>query len=56
MYAKCKSCMATYTFKTDPENSGYVMEEGGKRTYEAFADADKAEEEIRKQRVRLRSF
>lgn len=42
-YGNCKNCWSEFTFKTDPKNSDYTMESGGKRTYEAWKDADLAE-------------
>merc|ERR1719265_2515031 len=47
-YGKCKHCWSEFTFKTDPQNSDYVMESGGKRTYEAWHDSDTAEAELKK--------
>merc|ERR1719428_260007 len=49
-YGKCKHCWSEFTFKTDPQNSDYVMESGGKRTYEAWHDADTAEAELKKKK------
>merc|ERR1712186_117523 len=48
-YGRCKHCWSEFTFKTDPKNSDYTMESGGKRTYEAWKDADMAESELKKQ-------
>lgn len=42
-YGRCIHCWADFTFKTDPKNSDYTMESGGKRTYEAWKDADMME-------------
>jgi Saf4/Yju2 protein len=50
-YGPCKHCLAEFCFRTDPENSDYILESGGTRTYEAFKDADYAEAEIAKQRA-----
>lgn len=49
-YGRCKHCWAEFTFKTDPKNSDYTMESGGKRTYEAWKDADMAEAELKKEK------
>ena len=38
-HGKCTNCSAKYTFKTDPASKGYLLESGGKRTYEYSADA-----------------
>jgi len=50
-YGRCKHCWSEFTFKTDPKNSDYTMESGGKRTYEAWKDADMAESEIKKAKI-----
>jgi len=34
-YIKCPKCVATITFKTDPENQDYAMETGATRNFEA---------------------
>mmetsp|Transcript_29417 Transcript_29417/g.75317 ORF Transcript_29417/g.75317 Transcript_29417/m.75317 type:complete len:347 (-) Transcript_29417:51-1091(-) len=44
---KCKSCVADFTFRTDHETSGYILETGGKRQYEAMADAEIAVEKVK---------
>lgn len=49
-YGRCKHCWSEFTFKTDPKNSDYTMESGGKRTYEAWKDADMAESELKKEK------
>lgn len=46
-YGRCKHCWSEFTFKTDPKNSDYTMESGGKRTYEAWKDADMAEAQLK---------
>merc|ERR1719498_760383 len=48
-YGHCKHCWAEFTFKTDPKNSDYVMESGGKRSYEAWKDANEAEQILKEQ-------
>ena len=45
-YGACKHCKGEFVFRTDPEKSDYVLESGGTRSYEAFKDADLAEEEL----------
>jgi hypothetical protein len=45
-YGSCKHCKGEFVFRTDPEKSDYVLESGGTRSYEAFKDADLAEEEL----------
>jgi len=46
-YGRCRHCWAEFTFKTDPKNSDYTMESGGKRTYEAWKDADMVEAQLK---------
>merc|ERR1719323_188952 len=46
-YGRCRHCWAEFTFKTDPKNSDYTMESGGKRTYEAWKDADMMEAQLK---------
>jgi hypothetical protein len=45
-YGACKHCKGEFVFRTDPEKSDYVLESGGTRSYEAFKDAELAEEEL----------
>jgi len=47
-YGRCKHCWSEFTFKTDPKHSDYTMESGGKRTYEAWHDADQAETTLKR--------
>eukprot|EP00927_Polykrikos_kofoidii_P063808 TRINITY_DN58716_c0_g1_i1.p1 TRINITY_DN58716_c0_g1~~TRINITY_DN58716_c0_g1_i1.p1 ORF type:complete len:424 (-),score=92.01 TRINITY_DN58716_c0_g1_i1:94-1365(-) len=49
-YGRCRHCWAEFTFKTDPKNSDYTMESGGKRTYEAWKDADMVETQLKKEK------
>lgn len=49
-YGRCRHCWAEFTFKTDPKNSDYTMESGGKRTYEAWKDADMMEAQLAKEK------
>lgn len=51
-YGRCKHCFAEFTFKTDPKNSDYTMESGGKRTYEAWKDADMVESQLKAEKER----
>lgn len=51
-YGRCRHCWAEFTFKTDPKNSDYTMESGGKRTYEAWKDADMMESQLKAERER----
>jgi hypothetical protein len=50
-YGSCKHCKGEFTFRTDPEKSDYILESGGTRSYEAFKDADLAEEELAKSKA-----
>merc|ERR1712232_225731 len=51
-YGRCRHCWAEFTFKTDPKNSDYTMESGGKRTYEAWKDADMMEAQLKQEKER----
>lgn len=51
-YGRCKHCWSEFTFKTDPKNSDYTMESGGKRTYEAWKDADMVEAQLKAEKER----
>mmetsp|Transcript_36784 Transcript_36784/g.109850 ORF Transcript_36784/g.109850 Transcript_36784/m.109850 type:complete len:366 (-) Transcript_36784:17-1114(-) len=51
-YGRCRHCWSEFTFKTDPKNSDYTMESGGKRTYEAWKDADMMEAQLREEKQR----
>lgn len=51
-YGRCRHCFAEFTFKTDPKNSDYTMESGGKRTYEAWKDADMMEAQMKAEKER----
>jgi len=50
-YGHCKHCWSEFTFKTDPKNSAYSMESGGRRTYEAWKDADMAEMQLKQEKA-----
>lgn len=49
-YGRCRHCWSEFTFKTDPKNSDYTMESGGKRTYEAWKDADAMEAQLKQEK------
>jgi len=51
-YGRCRHCWSEFTFKTDPKNSDYTMESGGKRTYEAWKDADMMEAQMKEEKQR----
>lgn len=53
-YGRCRHCWAEFTFKTDPKNSDYTMESGGKRTYEAWKDADMMESQMKAEKEKDR--
>jgi len=46
-YIRCTKCITEITFKTDPENTDYVMEHGAKRNFEAYK---KMEEKITREK------
>eukprot|EP00971_Amphidinium_carterae_P345518 6486522-Amphidinium_carterae.1 len=50
-YGHCMHCWSEFTFKTDPKNSDYTMESGGRRTYEAWKDADMAETQLKAEKA-----
>ena len=37
-YFKCTYCYSEITFKTDPKNHDYIVEEGGARNYDPYRD------------------
>lgn len=39
-YFKCTKCSAEIAFKTDPQNSDYVVESGASRNFEPWRDED----------------
>ncbi|CAH1799068.1 unnamed protein product [Owenia fusiformis] len=43
-YIRCPKCVSEITFKTDPENCDYKLENGAIRNFEAFTTAQKLEE------------
>ncbi|KII62199.1 Coiled-coil domain-containing protein 94 [Thelohanellus kitauei] len=48
-YIKCPNCVSEITFKTDPEHTDYVVEDGATRSFQAARIAELQEEERRKQ-------
>eukprot|EP00928_Gymnodinium_smaydae_P100092 TRINITY_DN973_c0_g4_i1.p1 TRINITY_DN973_c0_g4~~TRINITY_DN973_c0_g4_i1.p1 ORF type:complete len:362 (+),score=102.10 TRINITY_DN973_c0_g4_i1:136-1221(+) len=54
-YGRCRHCWSEFTFKTDPKNSDYTMESGGKRTYEAWKDADMVEAQLKQEAEEAKS-
>ena len=46
-YIRCTKCISEITFKTDPENTDYIMEHGATRNFEAYR---KLEEKILKEK------
>ncbi|CAN6481180.1 unnamed protein product [Victoria cruziana] len=49
-YFKCTKCSAEITFKTDPQNSDYVVESGATRNFEPWRAEDEAEAKEKKKR------
>lgn len=49
-YFKCTKCSAEITFKTDPQNSDYVVESGAARNFEPWRDEDEATERAKRKR------
>ena len=50
-FFKCKNCFSFIAFKTDPKNHDYIVENGGRRKYDAYRDAEAAEEVLKNLRV-----
>ncbi|GFP78723.1 coiled-coil domain-containing protein 94 homolog [Phtheirospermum japonicum] len=50
-YFKCTKCSAEMTFKTDPQNSDYVVESGATRNFEPWRAGDEELEEEKKKRT-----
>lgn len=49
-YFKCTKCSAEITFKTDPQNSDYIVESGASRNFEPWRAEDEVTEEEKKKR------
>ncbi|KAG6423766.1 hypothetical protein SASPL_114169 [Salvia splendens] len=49
-YFKCTKCSAEITFKTDPQNSDYIVESGASRNFEPWRAEDEETEEEKKKR------
>eukprot|EP00794_Sanderia_malayensis_P019933 gene19933-21885_t len=49
-YIRCPKCLSEITFKTDPENTDYTMEQGAIRNFEAFRLAKKQEEKLKQEK------
>lgn len=43
-YVKCTACLSEISFRTDPENTDYILEAGATRNFEALAKAEKQAE------------
>ncbi|KAK6132505.1 hypothetical protein DH2020_033714 [Rehmannia glutinosa] len=50
-YFKCTKCSAEITFKTDPQNSDYIVESGASRNFEPWRAEDEETEEEKKKRM-----
>lgn len=48
-FIKCTRCLAEISFRTDPENTDYVCEQGATRNFQAHDFAEKEEREAAKQ-------
>ncbi|GAQ85289.1 hypothetical protein KFL_002280030 [Klebsormidium nitens] len=49
-YIKCQRCAAEMTFKTDPQNNDYIVENGATRNYEPWREKDQAVADATKKR------
>ncbi|KAL8510645.1 hypothetical protein ACS0TY_017456 [Phlomoides rotata] len=49
-YFKCTKCSAEITFKTDPQNSDYIVESGASRNFEPWRAEDEVLDEEQKKR------
>lgn len=49
-YFKCTKCSAEITFKTDPQNSDYVVESGAARNFEPWREEEEALDNEKKKR------
>ncbi|KAL8037380.1 hypothetical protein ABFS82_11G036100 [Erythranthe guttata] len=50
-YFKCTKCSAEITYKTDPQNSDYIVESGATRNFEPWRAADEETEEEKRKRI-----
>ncbi|XP_038975125.1 splicing factor YJU2-like isoform X2 [Phoenix dactylifera] len=50
-YFKCTRCSAEIAFKTDPQNSDYVVASGASRNFEPWREEDEAVEKEKKKRA-----
>ncbi|KAL7093343.1 hypothetical protein ACP275_11G035300 [Erythranthe tilingii] len=50
-YFKCTKCLAEITYKTDPQNSDYIVESGATRNFEPWRAADEETEEEKRKRI-----
>lgn len=48
-FIKCTRCLAEISFRTDPENTDYVCEQGATRNFQAHDFAEKEEKRLAKQ-------
>ena len=48
-YIRCPTCVSELTFKTDPENTDYIMEKGGTRCFQAHKLAMQEEKRLEKE-------
>lgn len=48
-YIRCTRCSAEITFKTDPQNTDYVAENGVSRNFEPWRDEEAASEDLKRQ-------
>ncbi|XP_035663041.1 splicing factor YJU2-like [Branchiostoma floridae] len=49
-YIKCPRCCAEISFRTDPESTDYVVEQGATRNFQAMEMVEKEEERAQKER------
>ncbi|KAI9026270.1 CWC16 protein, partial [Hyaloraphidium curvatum] len=51
-YIRCPRCSAEITFRTDPQNTDYVCEQGAVRNFEPWKDSSLTEDELKEQRAK----
>ncbi|NWZ73211.1 YJU2 factor, partial [Acrocephalus arundinaceus] len=49
-YIKCTRCLAEITFKTDPKNTDYTMEQGATRNFQTLKLLEEEEKRVQKER------